>query len=130
MGVKALSLLVAALYAAGAARAPAAEVPSRYCSPSGDYCYFVVQQRGVTWLEYRTFNPAGPRGGPYTLCISPRHHLTECHVFHVRRWHDGVYRSRVLWSAHYRGPRAGGYQARWYESGGDLGPPLTFVSRR
>src|SRR5205814_8849252 len=67
--------------------------PARYCSPSGDLCYGVLQGqpgRLSLTLAARYFKR-------YALCVTGPQSQTDCRRFRVHRQRHGLWGSTVRW---------------------------------
>lgn len=96
---------------------------AQYCSPSGDYCTSARKERGVVYLELRTFSFSGE----YRLCVSDPAGGTTCREFELEKKPRSVQASRIRWSEHFPRLGAGIYRVCWQKFGTScLGPKLTF----
>jgi hypothetical protein len=112
-----LTLVVAAAFAIPAT----ASASSTYCSKTGDVCY---QAKGSPIkLKLTT---AAKYFSSYRLCITNPHKVRECHYFRIHAAAAGSYSSTVSWPKHFEYGGKGTYKARWYASGKQLGPAVSF----
>ena len=120
----ALRTLVAAALAATAlataAAAPAAAA-SRYCSPTGDYCY------GASRAPVKlTIALAAKYFESYRLCVTGPDGRRDCKRFRVRELDNGVWEGKVRWARHFPNRGHGTYRVRWFALGNALGPGVRF----
>jgi hypothetical protein len=121
-----LGLAAAVLAAAFVAATPASSAGERriasFCSPSGDVCYGIFEQRRVVRFELTT---AARYFNRYRICVRPPTGATVCKSFPVvarGQEFGGV----VRWARNYpyRGP--GAYRVTWRLGATALGRALVF----
>ena len=121
----ALAISVLAIAALAPPSTAAASVRSSYCTPSGDYCKFILKRDGKRVFDLRTAALYAPPAA-YRLCVRDPAGSETCRKFRLGAARYG-YRSVVTWSAHF--PTDGGrgtYRVRWDDDGVTYGPALTF----
>lgn len=96
--------------------------PSFFCSLSGDFCYGIRRQGDDAILRL----DSDVNFGRYNLCVTAPDGTRECERFRLGRGPQGLFRSRVRWSANYPDKGAGVYRVRWRKGGRALGPRLSF----
>jgi hypothetical protein len=104
------------------AGAQASKVVNSYCSPSGDFCQYILRSNGKIKLEMRQF----PLRGNYKLCVKPPGRGYSCRVF---RWKKSgpIFKSTVTFSRHFPSRKAGRYKVQWRTADGyKLGKSLSF----
>jgi hypothetical protein len=122
-----ISLAAVALAAALAAVTPASSAGERriasYCSPSGDFCYGIFEQRRVVRFELTT---AARYFGRYRICVRPPAGATVCKSFPVVA-RGQAFGGVVRWARNYpyRGP--GAYRVTWRLGATALGRALVFT---
>jgi hypothetical protein len=102
--------------------AQGAKTIDSYCSPSGDYCQFVIRKKGRIKLEMRQF----PLRGKYNLCVKPPRETFTCKTF---RWQRSgpIFKSTVTFSRHFPSKKRGRYKVLWRTTDGfRLGKTLSF----
>ena len=107
--------------AALAVAAPPAAAASRYCSPSGDYCY------GASRAPVKlTIALAARYFASYRLCVTGPDGARDCKRFRIRELDNGVWEGKVRWARHFPNRGNGTYRVRWFAMGNALGPGVTF----
>lgn len=114
----ALTLFAASITTASAG----SRVLDDYCSPSGDYCTFVIEKdSGAILFQIRAF---ADYFGRSEACVKK-----DTRVCHSRRPHrdNGLFVWRIRWQGNYPNQGAGRYAVRWIDEGGTrIGPALHF----
>ena len=119
-----LSGLIAAL-SFGPKEAQASKVINSYCSPSGDFCQYILRSDGKIKLEMRQF----PLRGNYKLCVKPPGRGYTCKSF---RWKKSgpIFKSTVTLARHFPSKGSGRYKVQWKTADGfKLGKTLSFRKR-
>jgi hypothetical protein len=102
--------------------AQGAKTIDSYCSPSGDYCQFVLRNKGKIKFEMRQF----PLRGKYNLCVKPPRETFTCKTFRWRR-SGPIFKSTVTFSRHFPSNKRGRYKVSWRTTDGyRIGRTLTF----
>lgn len=121
--MRAISLstgLVLALLMAATAQAA---VKDAHCSPSGDYCEGVLQNKPRITLGIHTFSFRGR----YRLCVR---YATDrdytCRRFRLRAEDQNIYGSDVRWQDYFPHRRRGRYFAKWFNTGSMIGRIVWF----
>jgi len=120
---KRLALLTLGLALLAAAPAAQAAVKDGYCSPTGDYCQGVIQDKPRITLGIHTFSFRGS----YRLCtrFATARDYT-CRRFRLRFEDHGIYGSNVKWQRYFPHARHGRYFAKWFNAGYQIGPIIWF----
>ena len=118
-----LLVTIAALLAIAtpASAAPEARVAS-YCSPSGDVCYGIFDDRGVIRFQLTL---AAKYFSRYRLCVRPPRGATTCRSFPVKRV-GSQFGGAVRWERNFPSRGPGRYRVTWKQGPRALGPALTF----
>ena len=104
------------------AAAQGAKTIDSYCSPSGDYCQYVIRNKGKIKFEMRQF----PLRGKYTLCVKPPRETYTCKNFRWRR-SGPILKSTVTFSRHFPSKKRGRYKVQWRSTDGyRIGKTLSF----
>ena len=116
----ALLVLTAAL---ALSTAPANAAPSKYCSPTGDFCHGWTKRGGPVRLYLDTFSFSGR----ISICVTTPADKTTCRSFRLRDKPAGIMGVDVRWRAHF--PRAGsGIYPAVFKYGGDpIGEPVDLL---
>jgi hypothetical protein len=119
-----VALCLAAALAASATAAPEQTSPriANYCSPSGDVCYGIFDDR-----RFIRFNLglAARYFSRYRICVRPPRGATTCKSFPVRQM-GSVYGSVVRWQRQFPNRGNGRYRVTWRQGTRALGPSLSF----
>jgi hypothetical protein len=110
---------------AGPSTAQGARLIDSYCSPSGDYCQYVIRKQGKIKFEMRQF----PLRGKYSLCVKPPRESFTCKTF---RWRKSgpIFKGTVTFSRHFPAAKPGRYKVQWRLPGGHrIGKTLSFRKR-
>ena len=118
-----LLVTIAALLAIAtpASAAPEARVAS-YCSPSGDVCYGIFDDRGVIRFQLTL---AAKYFSRYRLCVRPPRGATTCRSFPVKRV-GSQFGGAVRWERNFPSRGVGRYRVTWKQGTRALGPALIF----
>jgi hypothetical protein len=117
---------VAGLALATAASAAPEQTPPRiatYCSPSGDVCYGIFNDRNRTIRFQLTL--AARYFGRYRVCVRPPRGATLCKSFPVRKV-GSTYGGGVSWQKQFPNRGNGTYRVAWRQGTRALGPTLRF----
>ena len=107
--------------AVAALAAPPAAAASKYCSPTGDYCY------GASRAPVRlTIALAAKYFDRYRLCVTGPDGERDCKRFRIRVLDNGIAEGKVRWARHFPNRGHGVYRVRWFATGNALGPGVTF----
>ena len=107
------------------ATAQGAKLIDSYCSPTGDYCQYVIRKEGKIKFEMRQF----PLRGEYNLCVKPPRESFTCKTF---RWRKSgpIFKSTVTFSRHFPSKKRGRYKVQWRSTDGfKIGKTLSFRKR-
>lgn len=122
MRLRPVVLLTLVLYATAVAPAAAA-VHNGYCSPTGDFCQGVKQNKPRVTLGIDTFSFRGR----YQLCTRyVSEHDYACRTFRLRSEGNSLYGSNVRWQRYFPHARRGRYFAKWINAGYQIGPIIWF----
>jgi hypothetical protein len=105
--------------------AQGAKLIDSYCSPTGDYCQYVLRKKGTIRLEMRQF----PLRGKYGLCVKPPRETFTCKTF---RWRKSgpIFKSSVTFARHFPSKKRGRYKVQWRSTDGyRIGKTLLFRKR-
>jgi len=106
-----------------AAPAGATTLLDSYCSPSGDYCTFVVKKDGgAIVFKIRAFANYFGKAEP---CVTK-----ETRVCHSRRPHleaHGIFVWSIRWQGNYPNQGEGEYTMAWRDEGALIGHRLHFM---
>jgi hypothetical protein len=118
-----LLVTIAALLAIAtpASAAPEARIAS-YCSPSGDVCYGIFDDRGVIRFQLTL---AAKYFSRYRICVRPPRGATTCRSFPVKRV-GSQFGGAVRWERNFPSRGPGRYRVTWKQGTRALGPGLTF----
>ena len=124
--MRAVFVVVCAAFAlATAASAGTVQTPPRlagYCSPSGDVCYGIFNDR--RWIRFQ-LTLAARYFGRYRVCVRPPRGATLCKSFPVRRV-GSIYGGQVRWQVQFPNRGNGVYRVTWRQGTRALGPALRF----
>ena len=100
----------------------ASEVLDDYCSPSGDYCTYVMKKdSGAILFQIRAF---ANYFGRSQACVTKDTRV--CHSRSPHRHHQ-LYEWNILWQGNYPNQGTGRYTVRWTDkSGNRIGHALHF----
>jgi len=99
-----------------------AKVVKSFCSPSGDFCQYIMRKDNRIKFEMRQF----PLQGKYRLCVKPPRRGYICKTF---RWRKSgpIFKSVVDFNRQFPSGRRGRYKVQWRTSDGyKLGKTLSF----
>ncbi len=118
LALAALILSAATITTASAA----SEVLDHYCSPSGDYCTYVMKKdSGAILIQIRAF---ANYFGRSQACVTKDTRV--CHSQSPHRHHQ-LYKWNILWQSNYPNQGAGRYSVRWMDHDGNrIGRNLHF----
>jgi hypothetical protein len=118
-----LLVTIAALLAIAtpASAAPEGRIAS-YCSPSGDVCYGIFDDRGVIRFQLTL---AAKYFGRYRICVRPPRGATTCRSFPVKRV-GSQFGGAVRWERNFPSRGVGRYRVTWKQGARALGPALIF----
>jgi hypothetical protein len=120
-----LAILIALLTIMSSPAGAKAKLVDSYCSPSGDYCTYVLREHGRVKLAIRTFSFAGP----YSLCVKPPGQHRECNSYRLANLKFGTKASRIDFGRNYFHRSRGRYSVSWHSEGFRIGPALHFRRR-
>jgi len=119
--VLALSMVAGGMTTASAA----VRVLDAYCSPSGDYCTFVLRRDHTIIFKIRAF---ADYFGTADACVTKETRV--CHSRSPQEAADGIYQWSIRWQGNYPREGAGIYTVRWLDESGDrIGKALHFERR-
>lgn len=99
-----------------------ARVVESYCSPSGDFCQYIMRKDNRIKFEMRQF----PLRGKYRLCVKPPGRGFTCKSFRWRR-SGPIFKSVIDFNRQFPSKRKGRYRVQWRTSDGfKLGKTLSF----
>lgn len=116
-----------ALLAGLAPSALAQHRPSSFCSESGDYCQFATKNReNIRYIVFRSF----AHRGKVNVCVRAPDATRSCVKDRFTDANnDGVFVTRLRWSANFPNKGPGDYTVRWKQNGARTGKILGFHKR-
>jgi hypothetical protein len=119
----AVALTVGVLAASAPSALAAPKVVDSYCSPSGDYCAFILKKAdGTVVFSFRIFPKLVDR---LDVCVTKR--TRTCHEANLRT-SPRIWVFHIRWQPRYPKEGPGRYKVRWVDpaTSDPIGPALYF----